>query len=117
MEEPAASSVTARLKRADPAWWWLRENFKLPAVLTIAGCVLSSGAWLWTQHTDLVELKSHDPGPKLEAIAGELAELLRTQAVMQQRLEDFAQRIDAQERRWEHVEEVADAPPHRKARR
>lgn len=106
-------SVTSRLKVADPLWWWLRENFKLPSLITIAGCLLTSAAWLYTQHADLVQLKAHDPGPELKAIAEQLAAVLRSQSAMQQRLDDFALRIDAQERRWERVESIAETPPRR----
>lgn len=113
MGEP---SVTSRLKVADPLWWWLRENFKLPSIITIAGCLITSAAWLYTQHADLVQLKAHDPGPQLEAIAGKLSAVLQAQSAMQQRLDDFADRIDSQERRWERVESIAAAPPPRRRR-
>ena len=104
-------SVTARLRRVDPVWYWLRENFRLPSVFAIAACLATSAAWLYTQHTDLVQLKAHDPGPQLDQIAARLSAVLQAQAVMQQRLDDFAQRLDDQARRWERVDEIADAPP------
>jgi hypothetical protein len=104
-------SVTSRLRAVDPVWWWVRENFKLPSLLTIAGCVLTAAAWLYMQHVDLVELKKHDPGPKLESIAAQLTAVLQAQSAMQQRLNDFADRIDEQERRWERAEQIASAPP------
>ena len=110
MGEP---SVTSRLKVADPLWWWLRENFKLPSLITIALSLATSAAWLYTQHADLAQFKAHDPGPQLEAIASKLSAVLQAQSAMQQRLDDFSQRIDSQERRWEHVESVADTPPRR----
>jgi hypothetical protein len=103
-------SVTAILKRSDPLWWWLRENFRLPSLIAIATCVLTATAWIYTQHLDLRLLKEHDPGPKLEEIAGQLSAVLQAQSAMQQRLEDFGQRVDRQEHKWERVEEVAAAP-------
>lgn len=118
-EEPAQHSVTAILKATDPAWWWLRENFKLPSLVAIAVCIATSAAWIYAQHLDLQQLKTHDPGPKLEAIAAQLSEVLQAQSAMQQRLEDFGQRIDRQEARWERVDQVAQADPlpsRRKAR-
>lgn len=107
----ASHSITAILKATDPAWWWLRENFKLPSLVAITGCLLTSAAWIYSQHLDLDQLKKHDPGPKLEEIAGRLSEVLQAQSAMQQRLEDFGERIDRQERRWERVDQVADATP------
>lgn len=112
-EEPAQHSVTAILKATDPAWWWLRENFKLPSVVAIAVCVATAGAWIYTQHLDLEQLKKHDPGPKLEAIAEQLSAVLQAQSAMQQRLEDFGERIDRQEARWDRVDQVAQAEPAR----
>ena len=107
-------SLTARLKRADPLWWWLRENFRLPSIVVILACAGSSWAWLYSQHSDLVALKRRDPTRQLEAIAGQLSTVLQKQSAMNQRLEDFSQRIEAQERRWEHVEVVAESPHRRR---
>ncbi|MGH8210659.1 MAG: hypothetical protein ACREU6_13905 [Steroidobacteraceae bacterium] len=103
-------SVTGVLKRSDPVWWWLRENFRLPSLIAIATCVLTGAGWVYVQHLDLDQLKQHDPGPKLEAIAGQLSAVMQSQSAMQQRLEDFGERIDRQERKWERVESVAEAP-------
>lgn len=118
--DPPAHSVTAVLKAADPLWWWLRENFKLPSVLALVGCLVTAGGWIYTQHQDLEQLKKHDPGPKLEEIAGQLSAVLQAQSAMQQRLEDFGDRIDRQERRWERVDQVADqagSPPRRRLKK
>jgi hypothetical protein len=109
-------SVTGVLKRKDPVWWWLRENFRLPSLVAIAGCLVTSAAWIYSQHLDLDQLKKHDPGPKLEEIAGQLSAVLQAQSAMQQRLEDFGDRIDRQERRWERVDQVAEATPRKRTR-
>lgn len=111
--EEHTHSVTATLKAADPVWWWLRENFRLPSLVAIAGCLVTSAAWIYSQHLDLEQLKKHDPGPKLEAIAEQLSQVLQAQSAMQQRLEDFGQRIDRQEARWDRVDQVAQAEPSR----
>lgn len=117
--EPAEPphSITAILKATDPAWWWLRENFKLPSLVAIAACVATAAAWIYSQHLDLEQLKKHDPGPKLEEIAGQLSAVLQAESAMKARLEDFGERIDRQEARWERVDQVAEtmpAPPRRK---
>jgi hypothetical protein len=104
-------SVTGVLKRVDPVWWWLRENFRLPSLVAIALSIATSAAWIYSQHLDLEQLKKHDPGPKLEEIAGQLSAVLQAQSAMQQRIEDFGERIDRQESRWERVDEVAEAMP------
>jgi hypothetical protein len=109
-------SITGALRRIDPVWWWLRENFRLPSLVAIAGCVVTSAAWIYSQHLDLEQLKKHDPSAKLEEIAGQLSAVLQAQSAMQQRLEDFGDRIDRQEARWDRVDQVAEATPHKRTR-
>lgn len=109
-------SITGVLRRVDPVWWWLRENFRLPSLVAIAGCVVTSAAWIYSQHLDLDQLKKHDPGPKLEEIAGQLSAVLQAQSAMVQRLQDFGDRIDRQEARWDRVDQVAEANPSRPLR-
>jgi hypothetical protein len=104
-------SITGVLRRVDPVWWWLRENFRLPSLVAIAGCLLTSAAWIYSQHMDLEQLKKHDPGPQLAAIATQLSAVLQAQSAMQQRLEDFGERIDRQEARWDRVDQIATEPP------
>jgi len=110
MAEEGPHSVTAILKASDPLWWWLRENFRLPSIVALLTCFATAAGWIYTQHLDLRLLKEHDPRPKLEEIAGQLSAVLQAQSAMQQRLEDFGERIDRQERKWERVEAVAATP-------
>jgi len=100
-------SATVVLKRLSPGWAWVRENFKLPALLTILGCAGAAGIWIWSQHTDLQDLKKHDPAPALEKIDAKLSEVLETQAAMKQQLSDFGGRIAAQEAEWRSVHQAA----------
>jgi hypothetical protein len=51
--DPAASAV---FRRVAPAWWWLRENFKWPALVTIAGVLVTSFGFLESQHLAIVRL-------------------------------------------------------------
>lgn len=108
MSEGAETAVTSLLKRYDPLWWWLRENFKLPSIITIAGCLLTSAAWLYTQHTDLTLQQKRDPEPHLQVIEAQLSEVLQAQSAMKQQLADFGQRIDRQDQKWQRAEEAAE---------
>jgi hypothetical protein len=104
--DPGATGI---LKRKAPLWWWLRENFKLPAIGAIAGCIVSAGAWIWSQHADLEQLKGReDPKPALERIDAKLSEVLQAQSGMKEQLADFGKRIDRQDQKWARVEDAAD---------
>jgi hypothetical protein len=106
VSDPGATGI---LKRQAPLWWWLRENFKLPALGAIAGCILSAGAWLWSQHVDLEQLKNRDdPKPALARIEAQLSEVLQAQSAMKQQLADFGERIDRQDQKWARVEDAAE---------
>jgi hypothetical protein len=103
-----SESPTAVLERLAPGWAWLRENFKLPAVVAIGGLVLSSGAWIYSQRTDIESLQKRDPTAHLERIEGQLSEVLQTQSAMKEQLTEFGRRIDSQDHKWERVEEAAE---------
>jgi len=104
------ASATAVLKRYAPGWAWLRENFKLPAILTLAGVFVAAGSWIWSQHAALERLEGReDPQPHLERIEAKLGTILEAQAAMHQQLADFGRRIDEQQRKWDRVEEVAES--------
>ena len=47
------------LKKTKPAWYWLQQNFSLPAVLTIVGILAASAAWIFSLKTRVVVLE-HD---------------------------------------------------------
>lgn len=98
--------ATGILKRQAPLWWWLRENFKLPAIGTLAGCIVTAGVWIGSQHADLQQLKKQ--GPALERIEAQLSEVLQSQSAMKQQLADFGERIDRQDQKWARVEDAAE---------
>lgn len=98
-------AVTAVMKRGAPAWWWLRKNFTLPAVLAIGGLIAGAGSWLWAQHTAIRDLqhKSADLGP----FEARLNTLELNQAALPPRLNAFDARIAAQEHEWQVVHDAA----------
>jgi|GEM_PF-5225685 len=101
-------TATQVLRRISPAWGWARENFKLPALVTIGGLLVSSGGWIFWQRSDIEALKKRDPTAHLERIEAQLSEVLQTQSAMKQQLADFGQRIDRQDQKWLRVEEAAE---------
>lgn len=106
-EEADVGSVTSLLKRTDPLWWWLRENFKLPSLLTIGGLLVSGGAWLWTEHAALRDLQGRVAAIKVGALDARLNTLELHQAVLAPRLNEFDRRIGAQEHEWQVVHDAA----------
>jgi hypothetical protein len=115
--ESAASAegpLTRRLRRLDPTWWWLRENFKLPSVSALAGVILAAGTWIWQQHSELVEL-----GRKIDKLAtsAEVAALDSHVDVLEAELGDQGDRLSRVEANWDRVQGVADEPPHPRVRR
>ena len=104
--------ATAILKHQAPAWWWLRKNFTLPAVLAIGGLVAGAGAWLWAEHTAIRDLKRQvadlaDPAPRLEKLESRVNTLELDHAALKPQLTEFDRRIGAQEHEWEKVHAAA----------
>ena len=115
MPEPAqqplseAESTTVVLRRLSPAWAWVRDNFKLPALLAIAGIVAGAGSWLWQQQLELAQLKKSmfDPRPRLETLE-------RDQAALRQQLDDLQPRVEQQDENWARVYGIAAEPARRR---
>lgn len=111
-EELAELGATAILKRTAPAWWWLRKNFTLPAVLAIGGILASASLWLWAQHTAIRDLQRKvadiaDPGLKLEGLETRVNSLELDRAALKPQLGEFDRRIGAQEHEWQVVHDEA----------
>jgi hypothetical protein len=114
MRHPELGEVgaTAILKAQAPAWWWLRKNFTLPAVLAIGGLVAGAGTWLWAQHTAIRDLKRQvadiaDPGPKLEKLETRVNTLELDAATLKPQFNEFDRRLGAQEHEWQVVHDAA----------
>lgn len=111
-------SPTQSLRRLAPGWGWLRENFKLPAVLSIAGVVLAAAVGYLEQRSDLKAIRAADPTQKLERLEADVKTLLEEHAADRQQLEDLAAEVGAQRAQWDRAERVAEtAPPQHPRRR
>lgn len=99
-----AGSVTAILKRADPVWWWLRENFKLPSLAAIASVIAGSGVWIYNQRADLHALQAQQ---KTLATSDQVAALQASLEAIRTQLDDHGDRLDRIERNWDDAGKVA----------
>ena len=103
-EEADAGSVTSLLRRVDPAWWWLRENFKLPSLAAIAGVIATAGLWLYHQRADLRDLQAQIKTMATSDQVNGVSESLKALSVQ---LDDQADRLDRLERNWDDAGRVA----------
>jgi hypothetical protein len=103
-EAADAGSVTSVLKRVDPAWWWLRENFKLPSLAAIASVVAGSGVWIYNQRADLHALQAQQ---KTLATSDQIAGLQRSLDALGDQLGAQGTRLDRLERNWDDAGRVA----------
>jgi hypothetical protein len=100
----AEGSVTAILKRADPVWWWLRENFKLPSVAAIVSVVAGSVLWIYNQRADLHALQAQQ---KTLATSDQVAAVQSALEAIRTQLNDHGDRLDRLERNWDDAGRVA----------
>jgi predicted signal transduction protein with EAL and GGDEF domain len=102
-------SATAALKRASPFWAWVRSTLTLPiAIGMLVAC-------LGVLVTALVEFRN------LRNDVTELAKSFKVAegqgeriAALQQRIDDLAEQVQEQQRRWDRVERAADMPIRRR---
>ena len=107
-EELAELGATAVLKKVAPAWWWLRKNFTLPAVLAIAGILAASSTWLWRQHMAIEDLRARpDLGPQLAGLAARMDANELERATQREQLKDLGERIGRLEENWDHAGLIA----------
>jgi len=115
MIEPAEAegSVTAILKRADPLWWWLRENFKLPSLISLALAIAGAGSWIYVQRSDLAGL---DRQIKNLATSDQVSAVGESLKALSVQLDDQGDRLDRLERNWDDAGRVAaEFKPRRRA--
>lgn len=110
-------SPTQNLRRLAPGWAWLRENFSLPAVLSLAGIVLAAGVGYLEQRADLKAIRNADPTARLERLETDVKTLLEQHAADRQQLQDLAGEVAAQRAQWDRVEKVAESAPASRRRR
>jgi len=104
-------NATQTLRRLAPGWAWLRANFSLPAVLSLAGVVLAAGVGYLDQRADLKAIRKADPTARLEHLEADLKTLLEDRAADRQQLQDLAAEVAAQRAQWAHVARVAGTAP------
>jgi hypothetical protein len=111
--DPTATGVLRRDARYGR---WLRENFRLPALFTIAGGFVTASIWIWNQHVDLQDLKKRDPTEQLNRMESQQGQILRQLATLQADMTNVAARVTRQEAQWDRVTQVAEAPLPRRPR-
>jgi DNA polymerase III epsilon subunit-like protein len=109
--ETDPGSVTSLLRRADPVWWWLRENFKLPSLAAIASVLAGAGVWLYNQRADVHGLEAQ---LKTLATSDQVAAVQRDVAGMRSDINDHDSRIDRIERYLDQAHAVAQERPRRR---
>jgi hypothetical protein len=107
----ADPTATATFRRVAPGWAWLRDNFSLPAVLSIAGIVIAAGVGYLEQRADLKAIRNADPTQRLERLEADVKTLLEQHAADRQQLQDLAVEVAAQRAQWDRVEKVAESVP------
>lgn len=95
-------STTSILRRRAPVWAWLRENFKLPAVLTISSLVIAGGGYIVSLKTRVVVLETK----VVPFVAGQV-EVAAIRATMEQ----HEHRISELETDFGHARQIAGDPP------
>lgn len=109
--DSGGETPTQTFRRLAPGWAWARENFSLPAVLSLAGVVLAAGVGYLEQRSDLKAIRQADPTARLERLEEDVKTLLQQHAADRQQLIDLASDVADQRAHWERVERVADTPP------
>jgi hypothetical protein len=108
MPHPAVDeslTLTATLEQLSPFWAWVRANFSLPAVLTIAGVIASAGSYIISLKTRVVVLE-HEV-VHITRIVPDSAAL----AGLRQEVADHEERIGRLEKNWDDARELAGMPP------
>lgn len=98
-------TTTTTLRRIAPAWAWLRENFRLPAVLTIAGVLIGWAADRFSLSARVSVLEDH--WHTIEKTAAVTTQV----AVQNQRIDDLGERVGSLEKDWNDARNAAALPP------
>lgn len=98
-------TTTATLRRVAPAWAWLRENFKLPAVLTICGVLIGWALDRFSLSARVTVLEQH--WHTIERVVPDSA----AAAALNQRVDDLDGRIGRIETNWDDARNAAALPP------
>lgn len=109
MHRPADDSPTMVLKRAAPAWYWVRKNFSLASVLTILGILGTGGAYVISLKTRVVVIEREVRDIK------EVVPASAAVATLAAQVEDHKGRIERLEKNWDDARETAGLAPYPRA--
>lgn len=98
-------AITNTLRRLSPGWAWVRDNFSLASVLTIAGVVAGAGGYVISLKTRVVVLE-HEVTQIVEVTPSDTAV-----AALHQEVSDHEQRLERLETDWDEARQVAGQPP------
>jgi hypothetical protein len=107
----ADEGSTIQLRRLAPWAAWLKHNFSLPSVLTIAGVLGSALLYIVNLRTRVVVLE-HEVTHIVQVAPDQVA-----LAAAKERLADHEQRIGRLERDWDDARELAGTAPRPRGRR
>ena len=96
---------TAEFRRIAPVWAWLRSQFSVTSVLTIAGVITGMGGWAVSLQTRVVVLEHEIT--HVVTIAVDKASL----AQLTQEVSDHDARISRLEKDWDDAREMAGSAP------
>lgn len=109
--DDAHQTLTAVLEQISPFWSWVRANFTMPAVLAIAGILISASSYIVSLKTRVVVLE-HEV-VHITKIVPDTTAL----AAMGQRVTDHEERITRLESDWDNAQQFAALPPRPRWRR
>lgn len=98
-------AITNTLRRLSPGWAWVRDNFSLPALLTIAGVLAGAGGYVISLKTRVVVLE-HEVTQIVEITPSDTAV-----AALHQEVDDHEHRLERLEADWDDARQVAGQPP------
>jgi hypothetical protein len=101
-EDDASHTFSMVLAERWPIGAWLRRNFSLPAVLTIAGLLAAGGGYIINLKTRVIVLET-----KVVPVLTNTGNM----NVLQTRVDDHEQRITRLEGNWDYARDAAALPP------
>jgi hypothetical protein len=96
--------LTVVLKKLSPGWAWLRANFTLPSVITIAGILGGAAMYIINLRTRVTVLE------QTVTIVQKVAPDVTALAVLRQRVDDHDRRIETLEGAWTEAVKEAHTP-------
>jgi hypothetical protein len=99
-------TATVVLRRAAPAWYWLRKNFSLASLLTIVSIICGATAYIWVLQTRVI-LVEHEVTTIEKIVPSNTVVSALTSTVT-----DHEQRIARLEKNWDDAAQSAGSAPY-----